>query len=1182
MSSPGTLRFGQVATKPSAPPVGYDLIYVKTDDVLYIQDSFGVEVALGSASAITSLTGEVTATGPGAAAATVSNSAVIGKVLTGFSPGPNSAVLATDTILQAFQKLQAQVSGATGTAITALTGDVSATGPGSVSATVNSIGGSSATNVHSAELAANAATPSNVVSTIVKRDASGNFAAGTITANLTGNVSGSSSSFTGSLAGDVTGTQSSTVVATVGGSSAANIHSAELAANAATSSNTASTIVERDASGNFSAGTITANLTGTATNATNATTAINFSGSLSGDVTGTQSATAISSPTVTGKLLTGYSIGANSPISATDSILLAFEKTQGQLNATSSSAITALTGDVSATGPGSVPATVNSVGGSSAANVHSAELAANAATSTNTASTIVKRDASGNFSAGTITANLTGNVSGSAASFTGSLSGDVTGTQSATVVSTVGGSSAANIHSAELAANAATSSNTPSTIVQRDASGNFSAGTITANITGNVSGSSSTFTGSLSGDVMGTESATVISSSTVTSKLLTGYVVGTNTPIAATDSILLAFEKTQGQLNATTGAAITALTGDVVATGPGSVTATIQTNTVSNSKLAQMPANTLKGNNTGSTANAADLTIPQVVTMFGGTPVTQTPDQANSAGTSNTFSRADHIHNIPSGVPVQIGTTNIQGSATTFSLADHVHNHGNQTVGTLHAAVTTTVNGFMSAADKVKLNTISSAPGTNTQILISDGTNLNPQTVSGDATITNTGVVSVNSVTGTIPVNKGGTGATTAPAARVNLNIDERSTFSNAAYTVLSTDRYVAQIGTMSAPRVVTLPAANSLNAGQQLTITDESGTVTTTNTLTITAVGADTINGSASKTIRTGFGYIILYSNGSNEWFAGIEAIGRGGTGTGTLPTDGQLLIGQSSTSSYVVSTLTQAANQGVTINNGSGSITLGTAQDIRTTASPTFANITDSALSANGAMYASTSGLLASTAAMTNGQLLVGSTGSAPVATTLTQGANNGVTIANAAGSITLSTAQDIRTSASPTFANLTDSGLSANGAMYASTSGLLASTAALTNGQLLVGSTGSTPVATALTAGTGISITNAAGSITIASSGSTAQVTKTANYTILTSDSTIFTDSSGGAFTLTLPSPTTIAGKIFRIIDTTGSMNANNITLARSASEKIEGLAASKVLQTNWGWFQVTTNGTDWFVG
>ena len=71
-------------------------------------------------------------------------------------------------------------------------------------------------------------------------------------------------SFSGSLAGDVTGSQGCTVVAVVGGVSAASVASGATKANAATSANTASALVARDALGNFSAGTITANLTGTA------------------------------------------------------------------------------------------------------------------------------------------------------------------------------------------------------------------------------------------------------------------------------------------------------------------------------------------------------------------------------------------------------------------------------------------------------------------------------------------------------------------------------------------------------------------------------------------------------------------------------------------------------------------------------------------------------------------------------------------------------------------------------------------------------------------------------------------------------------------------------------------------------------------------------------------------------
>ncbi len=94
--------------------------------------------------------------------------------------------------------------------------------------------------------------------------------------------------------------------------------------------------------------------------------------------------------------------------------------------------------------------------------------------------------------AGTAGSATSASTAATANNFSGSLSGDVTGTQGATVVANVGGQSAANVAGGASAANAATSANTANTIVKRDGSGNFAAGTITAN---NFSGNGAGLTG---------------------------------------------------------------------------------------------------------------------------------------------------------------------------------------------------------------------------------------------------------------------------------------------------------------------------------------------------------------------------------------------------------------------------------------------------------------------------------------------------------------------------------------------------------------------------------------------------------------------------------------------------------------------------------------------------------------
>jgi hypothetical protein len=59
--------------------------------------------------------------------------------------------------------------------------------------------------------------------------------------------------------------------------------------------------------------------------------------------------------------------------------------------------------------------------------------------------------------------------------------------------------------------------------------------------------------------------------------------------------------------------------------------------------------------------------------------------------------------------------------------------------------------------------------------------------------------------------------------------------------------------------------------------------------------------------------------------------------------------------------------------------------------------------------------------------------------------------------------------------------------NNRLMVSSGGSIVESAALTNGQILIGSTGSAPVVANLTAGSGVSITNTAGGISIAATGS-----------------------------------------------------------------------------------------------
>ena len=126
----------------------------------------------------------------------------------------------------------------------------------------------------------------------------------------------------------------------------------------------------------------------------------------------------------------------------------------------------------------------------------------------NTANKVVVRDGSGNFSAGTITAALSGNATtATTATTANATAAALTAGSFLTSGGTFDGSTARTF------AVDATSANTVSKVVARDASGNFSAGTITAALTGNVTGNVSGSSGSCTGN-----SATATTATTATNQ----------------------------------------------------------------------------------------------------------------------------------------------------------------------------------------------------------------------------------------------------------------------------------------------------------------------------------------------------------------------------------------------------------------------------------------------------------------------------------------------------------------------------------------------------------------------------------------------------------------------------------------------------------------------------------------
>ena len=233
--------------------------------------------------------------------------------------------------------------------------------------------------------------------------------------------------------------------------------------------NTASTVVNRDASGNFAAGTITAALTGNASTATTLQTARNIA--VAGAVSGTVSFNGSADVSITTTFVDA-DITALAGMSGTGYVVRTAANTYAQrtLAVTANSGVTLTNAD--------------GVSGNTTINV--------ASTASNSANNLVLRDGSGNFAAGTITATLTGNV-------TGDLTGNA---DTATQVKTIQGSGNASYYptfvNSDNGSATAETVYTDAGITYNPSTNTLSAtnivGTLTGNVTGDLTGNADTAT----------------------------------------------------------------------------------------------------------------------------------------------------------------------------------------------------------------------------------------------------------------------------------------------------------------------------------------------------------------------------------------------------------------------------------------------------------------------------------------------------------------------------------------------------------------------------------------------------------------------------------------------------------------------------------------------------------------
>jgi hypothetical protein len=352
----------------------------------------------------------------------------------------------------------------------------------------------------------------------------------------------------------------------------------------------------------------------------------------------------------------------------------------------------------------------------------------------------------------------------------------------------------------------------------------------------------------------------------------------------------------------------------------------------------------------------------------------------DSVGTANQVLSTDGSGNLSWQTPAAGGgsgtVTSVTGTAP-ISIAT-----GTTTPAISISQATTSTNGYLSSTDWNTFNSKLSSTLSSGDLFVGNSSNVaTAVAMSGDATLTNAGVLKVIGIDG---IAISGT-PTSGQALEYNgtnwVPFTPATSASLSAYLPLAGGTLTGQLDTntaVTADSLAQILASTGAAAHKGIVVQgvasqsadlqewqNSSGTVLSS----VSSAGTLTIP-SLELTTGATSGYVLTSdASGNATWqtqavnassLSGVVGVANGGTALSSVPSNGQLLIGNGT--AYTLGTLTGTTSQ-VSVTNTAGVITLGTPQNIAATSTPTFGGVILQSGSASVKFAAPTSGSTAVT---------------------------------------------------------------------------------------------------------------------------------------------------------------------------------------------------------------------------